>query len=85
MSLFRDLQEIVDEIKKAVEALRTAMASENADDIRSKIDELQKSVMKIGTELSKKGGAGGATEGTTPEPEVKEAEFEEPKKDDDKK
>lgn len=79
------LQEIVDEIKKAIEDLRTAMGSENADEIRSKIDELQKSVMKIGTELSKRGGAGGASEGATPEPEVKEAEYEEPKKDDDKK
>lgn len=80
------MQELVDEIKAAIEALRTAMTSENPDEIKSKNEELQKAIMKIGTELSKKaGGDGGDASGdAAQEPEVKEAEYEEPKNNDKK-
>ncbi|GAQ84475.1 heat shock protein 70 family [Klebsormidium nitens] len=78
-------QELVDEIKSAIEALRSTLTSENADDIRSKVEELQKAIMKIGTELAKKaGGGGGSDGGAAQEPEVKEAEYEEPKNNDKK-
>lgn len=85
MFLSHDLQELIDEIKAAIEALRSSLTSENADEIRAKVEETQKAIMKIGTELSKKGGAGGDSAGdAAQEPEVKEAEYEEPKNNDKK-
>lgn len=60
------------------------MGTEDADEIRSKKDELAKAMMKIGTELTKNAGGGPTDQGATPEPEVKDAEYEEPKKDDKK-
>merc|ERR1712087_712101 len=57
-------QPIVDEISTAISELRAAAGTENVEDINSKIDALQKSVMKIGEELSRQSGGGSADAGS---------------------
>merc|ERR1719245_2419281 len=53
-------QPIVDEITTAITDLRTVAQTENVEDINGKVDALQKAVMKIGEELSRQAGGGGA-------------------------
>ncbi|CAN0902276.1 Heat shock 70 kDa protein, mitochondrial [Linum grandiflorum] len=74
--------EIAKEIEDAVSDLRTAMSSDNADEIKAKIDAANKAVSKIGEHMSKGSGSsgsdgGGAQGGGDQAPE---AEYEEVKK-----
>ena len=50
--------EVVDAIKAAQADLRTAVESENVEQVKEKINELQQAVMKIGEALNKSAGAG---------------------------
>ena len=68
-------QPVVDEITSAITDLRTASQTENLEDINSKIDALQKSVMKIGEELSKQAGGGDGAEGGNADGGAQDAEF----------
>ncbi|XP_019173074.1 PREDICTED: heat shock 70 kDa protein, mitochondrial-like isoform X3 [Ipomoea nil] len=67
-------KEVTSEIESAVSDLRNAMAGDNVDDIKSKIDAANKAVSKIGQHMS---GGGGSSEGSEQPPE---AEYEEVKK-----
>lgn len=75
--------EIASEIESAVADLRNAMAGDNVDEIKAKVDAANKAVSKIGEHMSKgsgsgsggdsSGGSSGATEDQTPEAEYQEA------------
>lgn len=67
-------QDVVSSITNAVEALKKATEGDNADEIRTKIQEAQSAAMKIGETLSKQGG-GGASPGSDSGPV--EPEYEE--------
>ncbi len=58
---------VVDDINAAISSLRSALESDNAEEIRAKVDALQKVLMKIGESLSgqagQAGGEGGAAGG----------------------
>ena len=54
--------EVVDAIKAAQVDLRTAVESENLEQVREKINGLQQAVMKIGEALNKGAGAGAGAE-----------------------
>lgn len=69
--------EVATEIETAVSDLRTAMGTENIDDIKAKLDAANKAVSKIGQHMSGGGGAAGGSEGGDQAPE---AEYEEVKK-----
>ncbi|PKI46812.1 hypothetical protein CRG98_032809 [Punica granatum] len=71
--------EVASEIESAVADLRNAMAGENIDDIKAKIDAANKAVSKIGEHMSKgsSGSSGGSQSGDEQAPE---AEYEEAKK-----
>lgn len=72
--------EVAKEIEDAVSDLRTAMAGENADDIKAKLDAANKAVSKIGQHMSG-GSSGGPSEGGSQGGEqAPEAEYEEVKK-----
>ena len=61
--------EVVDAIKAAQVDLRTAVESENLEQVREKINELQQAVMKIGEALNKGAGGGAGPE----EPKAEDA------------
>lgn len=65
---------VATEIESAVSDLRKAMAGENVDEIKSKLDAANKAVSKIGEHMS--GSSGGSQGGDQPQ----EAEYEEAKK-----
>lgn len=74
--------EVVKEIESAISDLRSAMTSENIDDIKAKIDAANKAVSKIGEHMSggnssSGSGSSGGTQGGEQPPE---AEYEEVKK-----
>ncbi|PIA44933.1 hypothetical protein AQUCO_01700483v1 [Aquilegia coerulea] len=72
--------EVATEIEAAVSDLRTAMGSDNVDDIKSKLDAANKAVSKIGEHMSRGSGgsgSGGPSQGGDQPPE---AEYEEVKK-----
>lgn len=73
--------EVATEIETAVSELRTAMGTENIDDIKAKLDAANKAVSKIGQHMSGGGGAaGGAAGGSEGGDQAPEAEYEEVKK-----
>lgn len=49
------MQAVADEITKAVADVRGALDGGNAEDIRTKISDLQKATMKIGEAMAKEG------------------------------
>ncbi|KZV38042.1 heat shock 70 kDa protein, mitochondrial [Dorcoceras hygrometricum] len=74
-------KEVVSEIESSVSDLRNAMATENIDDIKAKLDAANKAVSKIGQHMS--GGSGGgdsSTGGSQGSEQAPEAEYEEAKK-----
>ena len=77
---------MVDAIKAAQADLRTAVESENLEQVREKINELQQAVMKIGEALNKSAGAGaGADAGAgAEEPKAEETGEEGEKKEEPK-
>ncbi|PIA51904.1 hypothetical protein AQUCO_01000045v1 [Aquilegia coerulea] len=83
LSEYRDKipAEVATEIETAITDLRTAMGSDNVDDIKAKLDVANKAVSKIGEHMSRSssGGSssGGPSEGGDQPPE---AEYEEVKK-----
>lgn len=70
-------KEVVTEIESAVSDLRSAMGTENTDDIKAKLDAANKAVSKIGQHMSGGGSSGGGSQGGDQAPE---AEYEEVKK-----
>lgn len=52
-------QNVVDNINTEISNVRSSLESEDAEEIRSKVQALQQAVIKIGEHLSGKGGAGG--------------------------
>ncbi|KAG6421954.1 hypothetical protein SASPL_118514 [Salvia splendens] len=72
--------EVATEIETAVADLRSAMATENIDDIKAKLDLANKAVSKIGQHMSggSSGGPTGGSEGG--DQQAPEAEYEEVKK-----
>ena len=72
--------EVAKEIEDAVADVRKAMAGENVDEIKSKIDAANKAVSKIGQHMAG-GSSGGPTAGGSPGgDQAPEAEYEEVKK-----
>ncbi|CAD5330252.1 unnamed protein product [Arabidopsis thaliana] len=73
--------EIASEIETAVSDLRTAMAGEDVEDIKAKVEAANKAVSKIGEHMSKGSGSSGSDgssgEGTSGTEQTPEAEFEE--------
>nr|AGN12794.1 molecular chaperone DnaK [Leavenworthia alabamica] len=70
--------EIASEIVTAVSDLRTAMAGEDIEDIKAKLEAANKAVSKIGEHMSKGSGSSGSSgEGTSGTEQTPEAEFEE--------
>ncbi|KAL0726150.1 hypothetical protein Bca4012_022243 [Brassica carinata] len=73
--------EIASEIETAVSDLRTAMAGEEIEDIKAKLEAANKAVSKIGEHMSKGSGSsgtsGGEGEGSSGTEQTPEAEFEE--------
>ncbi|GMI68736.1 mitochondrial HSO70 2, HEAT SHOCK COGNATE [Hibiscus trionum] len=73
--------EIASEIESAVADLRKAMAGEDVDEIKAKLDVANKAVSKIGEHMSKgSGSAGGSSEGGSGEDQTPEAEYQEARK-----
>ncbi|XVF61464.1 hypothetical protein PTKIN_Ptkin08bG0131300 [Pterospermum kingtungense] len=73
--------EIATEIESAVSDLRNAMAGDNIDEIKAKMDVANKAVSKIGEHMSKgSGSAGGSSGGSSGEDQTPEAEYEEARK-----
>ncbi|XP_042061547.1 heat shock 70 kDa protein, mitochondrial-like [Salvia splendens] len=73
--------EVATEIETAVADLRSAMATENIDDIKAKLDLANKAVSKIGQHMSGGGSSGGPTGGSEGgDQQAPEAEYEEVKK-----
>ncbi|XP_047980552.1 heat shock 70 kDa protein, mitochondrial [Salvia hispanica] len=74
--------EVATEIETAVADLRSAMATENIDDIKAKLDLANKAVSKIGQHMSGGGGSSGGPTGGSEggEQQPPEAEYEEVKK-----
>lgn len=73
--------EVAKEIEDAVSDLRKAMAGENADEIKSKLDIANKAVSKIGEHMSGGKSSGPSDEGSKGEgDQAPEAEYEEVKK-----
>lgn len=72
--------EVVTEIESAVADLRKAMANDDVDEIKAKIDVANKAVTKIGEHMSK--GSGGSSSGGSEggEQQPPEAEYEEVRK-----
>jgi len=77
--------EVAKEIEDAVSDLRTAMAGESADEIKTKLDAANKAVSKIGQHMSG-GSSGGSSDGGSSDggskggEQAPEAEYEEVKK-----
>ncbi|CAN1265615.1 Heat shock 70 kDa protein, mitochondrial [Linum perenne] len=76
--------EVAKEIEDSVSELRTAMSSDNVDEIKAKIDAANKAVSKIGEHMSKGSGSGGGSGGDSSSSgggdQAPEAEYEEVKK-----
>lgn len=73
--------EIASEIESAVADLRKAMAGDNIDEIKAKMDAANKAVSKIGEHMSKgSGSAGGSSGGSQGEDQAPEAEYQEARK-----
>ncbi|XWS29627.1 hypothetical protein CRYUN_Cryun24cG0045600 [Craigia yunnanensis] len=73
--------EIASEIEYAVADLRKAMAEDNIDEIKAKMDVANKAVSKIGEHMSKgSGSAGGTSGGSSGEDQAPEAEYQEARK-----
>ncbi|KAJ8640804.1 hypothetical protein MRB53_017498 [Persea americana] len=72
--------EIASEIESAVADLRKAMAGENIDDIKAKLDAANKAVSKIGQHMSGGGSGGPASGGSQGGDQAPEADYEEVKK-----
>lgn len=70
--------EVVTEIETAVSELRHAMAGEDLEDIKSKMEIANKAVSKIGENMSK--GSGGSDSGSSGDNQTPEAEYQEAKK-----
>ncbi|KAK6121011.1 hypothetical protein DH2020_045248 [Rehmannia glutinosa] len=71
-------KEVVSEIESAISDLRNAMATENIDDIKAKLDAANKAVSKIGEHMSGGSGSSGGSQGGGDG--APEAEYEEVKK-----
>ncbi|KAL0356995.1 UNVERIFIED_CONTAM: Heat shock protein, mitochondrial [Sesamum calycinum] len=71
--------EVASEIESAVSDLRSAIATENIDDIKAKLDAANKAVSKIGQHMSGSSG-GGSAGGSQGGDQAPEAEYEEVKK-----
>lgn len=73
--------EVAKEIEDAVSDLRTAIAGESVDEIKTKLDAANKAVSKIGQHMSG-GSSGGSSDGGSPGggEQAPEAEYEEVKK-----
>ncbi|CAA2961324.1 Heat shock 70 kDa protein, mitochondrial [Olea europaea subsp. europaea] len=69
---------VVSEIESAISDLRNAMATDNADEIKAKLDSANKAVSKIGQHMS--GGGSSSTGGSQGGDQAPEAEYEEVKK-----
>ncbi|TYJ10721.1 hypothetical protein E1A91_A11G227300v1 [Gossypium mustelinum] len=75
--------EIASEIESAVADLRNAMAGDNVDEIKAKMDAANKAVSKIGEHMSKGSGSDGGSSGSggsTGEDQSPEAEYQEARK-----
>ncbi|XVF17414.1 hypothetical protein REPUB_Repub10bG0120300 [Reevesia pubescens] len=73
--------EMASEIESAVADLRNAMAGENIDEIKAKLEVANKAVSKIGEHISKgSGSAGGSSGGSSGEDQTPEAEYQEARK-----
>ncbi|RWR82889.1 heat shock protein, mitochondrial-like protein [Cinnamomum micranthum f. kanehirae] len=72
--------EVASEIESAVADLRKAMAGENVDDIKAKLDAANKAVSKIGQHMSGGGSGGPASGGSQGGDQAPEADYEEVKK-----
>ncbi|KAG8478492.1 hypothetical protein CXB51_028216 [Gossypium anomalum] len=75
--------EIASEIESAVADLRNAMAGDNVDEIKAKMDAANKAVSKIGEHMSKGSGSDGDSSGSggsTGEDQTPEAEYQEARK-----
>jgi len=74
--------EVAKEIEDAVSDLRTAMAGESVDEIKTKLDAANKAVSKIGQHMSGGSSGGGSSDGGSPGggEQAPEAEYEEVKK-----
>ncbi|GKU94998.1 hypothetical protein SLEP1_g8417 [Rubroshorea leprosula] len=71
--------EVTREIESAVEDLRKAMAGDNAEEIKAKLDAANKAVSKIGENMSR-GSGSPSSEGSQGGDEVPETEYQEAKK-----
>lgn len=82
MSEYKDKvpAEVITQIEAAVSELRTAMAGDNIEDIKAKLNATNKAVSKIGEHMQ--GGAGGSSSGGAQGggDKAPEAEYEEVKK-----
>ncbi|KAK8495724.1 hypothetical protein V6N12_063743 [Hibiscus sabdariffa] len=73
--------EIALEIESVVADLRKAMAGDNADEIKAKVDAVNKAVSKIGEHMSKGSGSdGGSSGGSSADDQAPEAEYQEARK-----
>ncbi|XP_021274414.1 heat shock 70 kDa protein, mitochondrial-like [Herrania umbratica] len=73
--------EIASEIESAVADLKKAMAGDNIDEIKAKMDAANKAVSKIGEHMSKgSGSAGGSSGGSQGEDQAPGAEYQEARK-----
>ncbi|XVF59150.1 hypothetical protein PTKIN_Ptkin07bG0252700 [Pterospermum kingtungense] len=73
--------EIASEIESAVADLRNAIAGDNIDEIKAKVDAANKAVSKIGEHMSKGfGSSGGSSGGSSAEDQTPEAEYQEARK-----
>ncbi|KAG8650482.1 hypothetical protein MANES_07G046700v8 [Manihot esculenta] len=72
--------EVAKEIEDAVADLRKAMAGDNIEEIKSKLDSANKAVSKIGEHMSKGSGGDSASGGSQGGEQTPEAEYEEVKK-----
>lgn len=72
--------EVATEIETAVSDLRSAMSTENIDDIKAKLDAANKAVSKIGQHMSGGGSGGASSGGSEGGDQAPEADYEEVKK-----
>jgi molecular chaperone DnaK len=72
--------EVVTEIQSAVSDLRAAMAGDDLDNIKQKLEAANKAVSKIGEHMQGGGGAaGGSSSGSSGGDQTPEAEYQDPK------
>ncbi|XP_057976887.1 heat shock 70 kDa protein, mitochondrial [Malania oleifera] len=82
LSEYRDKipSEVATEIESAVADLRKAMTGDDSEEIKSKLDNANKAVSKIGEHMSKSSGGGSSDGGSQGGDKTPEAEYEEVKK-----